>query len=321
LVGRGIRERERPKGQILARFQNERFCFTNSVNAIKLREIDEWRYLSILGILWSSLARYHFFLTSSAWGLWHNELHLEEILALPIRFHSIVDPNPEIPLCVEMLRSLPENAYMDDSIVRHYEKWLDNAVFDLYELSEPERDLVKDMCDVAIPFFYDSQNSQGAHPIVLDCLNRQEGMLFDLDEDPNDRLDVRGYLRAFLRIWNREVEPDGEFSWRVIAPGNPAPMLAVVFSTLSKGAKPMQKIKSDEQAWENLLEQLAKGLRVPFHSDRVYVDGLVRAVSPSQIIIIKRNEGRFWTRSAAREDAEATLLEAMHLDDANGELV
>jgi hypothetical protein len=38
----------------------------------------------------------------------------------------------------------------------------------------------------------------------------------------------------------------------------------------------------------------------------------VRAVSDEQIIIVKRNENRLWTRSMAREDAEATLVQAMN---------
>ena len=72
--------------------------------------------------------------------------------------------------------------------------------------------------------------------------------------------------------------------------------------------------ESDEKAWQKLLKRLGKDLQVPFHSDRIYIEGLVRAVSLSEIVIIKKNEGRFWTRSMAREDAEATLLKAINLD-------
>jgi hypothetical protein len=50
-------------------------------------------------------------------------------------------------------------------------------------------------------------------------------------------------------------------------------------------------------------------------SRKVYVDGMIRVVSDTDIIIIKRNERRLWTRSLAREDAEATLLQAMRLQE------
>jgi hypothetical protein len=53
-------------------------------------------------------------------------------------------------------------------------------------------------------------------------------------------------------------------------------------------------------------------MMVPFGSQSIYIDGVVRAVSDEQIIIVKRNENRLWTRSIAREDAEATLVQAMN---------
>jgi hypothetical protein len=49
----------------------------------------------------------------------------------------------------------------------------------------------------------------------------------------------------------------------------------------------------------------------PFDARRIFIDGIMRIVTPTDIVIIKRNEQRFWTRSAARDDAEATMLRAM----------
>ena len=40
---------------------------------------------------------------------------------------------------------------------------------------------------------------------------------------------------------------------------------------------------------------------------------MLRAVTDSAIIIVKRNEGRLWSATAAREDAEATIAQAMRL--------
>ena len=322
LVRQGIRERGEPKGQVIARVVEEEFCFTNSINSIHLREKSHDRYMTILGILWSSLARYFLFLSSSSWGLWHNQLHLDEILSMPVRFVSDDRVQKEVLGCVGKLREVYARAVVDDLQIRALESQLDNAVFNLYELSESERDLVRDMCEVGIPFFYDPKDSRAACPVVLRHLAKREGRSSDLDEDTDDRLDIHGYLHVFLRIWNRELEPEAEFSWRVIAPGYPTPMLAVVLSTQNKGGAQSKRVThSDEDEWRNLLRRLAEDVRVPFHSDRIYVDGIVRVVSPTQIVIIKRNEGRFWTRSAAREDAEATLLKAMHLDGVNGESV
>ena len=50
-------------------------------------------------------------------------------------------------------------------------------------------------------------------------------------------------------------------------------------------------------------------------SRRIFIDGVVRIVSETEIIVIKRNERRFWTASMAREDAEATVKQAMELQE------
>jgi hypothetical protein len=208
-----------------------------------------------------------------------------------------------------------------DVLISQLESELDETVFDSYGLGQAERDLVKDMCEIGIPFFYDTAKSLGTRTVDLGLMSARCGLANDLASDSGNRSDISGYLETFLRIWNRELEPDGEFFWQIIAPGNPAPMLAVVFTTLAKGTEPECETRKDEQAWEDLLNQLAEDLRVPFYSKSIYVDGLVREASPTRIILIKRNEGRLWTRSAAREDAEATLLKAMHLGGVNGESV
>jgi len=94
-------------------------------------------------------------------------------------------------------------------------------------------------------------------------------------------------------------------------------MIAVVFTTQEKG-KPLPDISgTDDEEWTRVLGRCARTLRQPV-SRNVYVDGMVRAVSDTDIVIIKRDERRFWTRSLAREDAEATLLQAMRLQEIDG---
>jgi hypothetical protein len=45
---------------------------------------------------------------------------------------------------------------------------------------------------------------------------------------------------------------------------------------------------------------------------------MIRAVTEHDIIVIKRNERRLWTRTAAREDAEATLFQVIKKQQASG---
>ncbi len=65
-----------------------------------------------------------------------------------------------------------------------------------------------------------------------------------------------------------------------------------------------------------MLKKLDKTSSHPFGSERIYIDGMTRIVGENDIAIIKRNDRRLWTRTAAREDAEATQLKAVHKQQA-----
>ena len=94
-------------------------------------------------------------------------------------------------------------------------------------------------------------------------------------------------------------------------------MMAVLFETESATDPIPPPTTTDEQEWGALLSRLDESGRHATKSKRVYIDGLVRIVSDSEIAIIKRNERRLWTKSAARDDAESTMVMAMHLNEDN----
>jgi hypothetical protein len=331
LIKHGISQASRKKGEIIARLESENFSFTNSVNCIKLHDAEEWKYKIILGTLWSSLSRYYFFLTSSKWGIWHDGIYKDEYLSLPIIFpkdqgirEKVIDIVEQLQNCNPIKYSIehPEGKTPEkiEAQLTELEYQLDEAIFDVYDLTIAERDLIRDMCDVGIEFYYNHINSKAVKP-VESYPQQNQGLLNDINKNRQTQKGLEGYLQAFLDIWNRELEPDGEFSWQIIRPqfqGLENPMLAVIFSTQEYGEKPQPVSQSDQKQWIGIIAQLARqenGLLVPYNSHQIYLDGLVRSVSDTEIIIIKRNERRFWTRSMAREDAEATMLQIINLQE------
>lgn len=330
LVKRGITQAEGADGKLIARLENESYCFLNSIHGINVEDAEEWERKLLIGILWSSIARYYFFMTTSSWGTWHHEIHLKDgLMSLPIRFPSDINLRQQIIQIVDDLRNwnpvkrdllYPEGLNEDEIEGRRklLEKHLDEAIFRLYDLSEAERDLVLDMCEVGLEFFYREDESNAIKQVANWPIG--QGTMVDLPADRNKERGLEGYLYAFLQIWNRELESiDGEFRWRIIRPPR-IPMLAVIFSTQSKG-EPLSSFSStdDEQAWHKLLERLDTTLDHPV-SSRIYIEGMVRAVTDTDIFIIKRDEQRLWTRSLAREDAEATLLQTMIIQETRQEI-
>ena len=67
----------------------------------------------------------------------------------------------------------------------------------------------------------------------------------------------------------------------------------------------------ENDKWKYIIDEIGKRLPKAMGTSEILLDGLVHVVSNNGIIIIKRNEKRFWTRSLAREDADTTLCKRM----------
>lgn len=319
LIKRGIEQRTRPKGQIVARLVSEEFAFPNSIYGVKLVEGDHSDYQCVLGILWSSLARYYLLLTSYDWGVWHDEIRLEdELLDLPIRLPEDSALRARITETVSKLQALDvgERDLQDPDAPskrqlaekrKCLEAELDEAIYSLYGLGAAEVDLVRDMCDTNLPHYYHGDASDGAEPIVEggQSISGTVGTIRELPEGIGD------YLRVFMESWHPYLAENTEFRYGVYLPAEGNSMVAAVFSVQEKGTQRYAPSSQEIVSWDSLLARLGSSLTDEFGSRSIYIEGLVRAVVGGEVLIIKRNERYLWTRSAAREDAEATLVDAM----------
>ncbi|MCU0289845.1 MAG: hypothetical protein MUF15_26060 [Acidobacteria bacterium] len=304
LVRRGILEKTNAKGLIVARLEDEPFCFTNALHGVKLKYGEEWEYKTILGILWSSVSRYFFFMTASNWGLWHHEIHLhDELLQLPVILEKSNPATEKIIAVVDKLRGYRPKEHdlfhpdglPGEEIEMQRKKWeteLDEAVFELYGLNDEQMDLICDLCNVTLPFYYKPLDSVGAIPAV----------------EKNDLSWIEKYIHIFCRRWNAYLSEAEEMRAEVHmgAHGN---IIAVEFFPSDKGDP--WNLTPNYDYWSDILEQIGKTLPHPIGTSQIIMEGFVQVISNSGIIIIKRNEKRFWTRSLAREDAEAALCKRM----------
>lgn len=312
LVGRGIKA----GGIITARFETRKCCFRNSIHGVHFKGLEKWQEATITATFWSSLVRYYYFVTTGSWGLWHDEIHLENIVGMPIRLPHEADLRDRIVKIVDQLQNLE---LMPDGLelgaagawqrLPKLERELDEAVFDLYQLSAAERDLVQEMCTVGLDLFYQSQNSDALREVVRP--QTSTGNIADVADAEGG---LSSYLHIFLKAWNAELPADAEFVWRILSPPSGAPLMAVSFTTQYKNSARLIDGESDAQLWRAVLERLDRSSHSHENSSRIFVDSFFRYVSDSEILFIKRNERRFWTRTAAREDAESALTFLMNND-------
>ena len=304
LVKRGIDEKTVDKGRIVARYEEKPCCFTHAGYGVKLESPEEWKYKTILGILWSSVARYFFFMISSNWGLWHHEIHLDdELLQLPVILDRSNPATKRVIAIVDKLRNYhpkkrdllhPHEPFEEEIEAqrREWERELDEAVFRLFELNDEQKDLIRDFCEVTLPFFYRPFDSLGAMQAVKG----------------SDLSWIENYIHNFCLRWNAYLGSDEEMRGDVHI-GAHDNMLAVEFYVADKGDPYDLKIK--DNSWGSILDQVGEVLPQPMGVSQIILDGFVHVVSDSGIILIKRNEKRFWTRSLAREDADATICKRM----------
>jgi hypothetical protein len=193
-----------------------------------------------------------------------------------------------------------------------------DAVFALYRLTRAERDLVDDMCTFGLDFFHHGLKSRASAPIEMSGINTWTGQLEDLEHDPHGTGDLHRYLRAFIRSWNPLLAPDGELEWRIVGDQAGLGMIGVLFSTRFRTAPRVDTWAAGKSDWNSVFAALSDLGNDAEMNQRVLIDGALRVVSDHYVLIVKRNMRRLWTASMARNDAEATQLKAMALEESRG---
>jgi hypothetical protein len=315
-----LSEGVRPGFGPVARLVYDEFSFRHIIYCIPLPVMPSWQAKLILGTLISSLGRYRMFMRSSSWGLWRDKVNAEDILSVPVRLPE--SPGANELRIAELVDSLTLDTAGDELLggifaakplrnnnysVRQLLRYIDEEIYDLFELSQSERDLVDDFHRYVVDIPENWQNSRGLQ--LVDVPAFRAGTSEDIERV--GVASIRDYLDRFVGEWNKVLQPSGEFSWEIVgAPRNE--MLGAIFETRQRGAE--ESIPTPGN-WAAVLDRLERSLSMPVTSS-VSGDLNIRSVSDTSIVIVKRREARLWNATTGREDAEATMLQAMRLQEA-----
>jgi len=296
LIKRGVSRSGLKFGEIQARLAYDPFAFRNSIIGVRLDTLDDKKRKVILGIVRSSLAKYYHFLTCSTWGFWHYEIHVEEHLSIPIRFPESLNLQNRIIIAVDPFISTSRATIYSEI---DCQKWLimqdklDEAIFDLYELSDAQRDLVRDLCQVKLEFFYKGVESKASKPPTVDMLTQ--------------------YCDAFREIWHNRLAPKGKaLEARIYAPHN-GRLCGISFELKDLMAAKFYNPITDNFEWKQWFDRLSESL-IREYSAGIYFDRVVKQLNESSMFIIKRAKQFLWTKSQAREDAYELLTEVFKLE-------
>jgi len=282
-------------------------------------DIAPWKAKVVVGILLSRLGRYRLFMTSGSWGVWHDRIYAEDLLRVPVRLKRA--EHPATQRIVTLVDALPRASRRSTKTPSLWEQeepgrvqpdevlaGLDDAVAELFDLTAAERDLVDDFWA-----YQGSLRARRDHVPRMPALGPlREGTAANLGELDGSFLGE--WLQTFLPIWNEQLGEEGELAFRSVQ-DEPTRTIAVVCTTRSHDA-PLGAVSiGTDDDWRAVLARL--GVKLDHHAtQRLYVEGIVRAVTDTAIVVVKRAEPRLWTATAAREDTEATLLQALALTPA-----
>ena len=96
-----------------------------------------------------------------------------------------------------------------------------------------------------------------------------------------------------------------------------SPLSVVEFKQVSQTTSNQKNSTERVEGIEKLLIKISKNLQNQI-SERVYVRGHLRVYEGEHLYIIKPSEERFWSESAALNDADTVIRE--HMGDVNGAL-
>lgn len=319
IISQGIRSGFGPA----ARLESEPFSFRNTIYCVPVHTLAPWQAKTVLGTLLSSLGRYRLFMKSGKWGLWSDKLLAHDILDLPTRFadedaditRRITDAVDAIALVEDTRVRTAPGVDLGATGIPEIDRLLvelDEAIFDLFNATDWERDLVRYFIACTLPLV--GRKARWLDQPGIEFGARLRGTAADL-VSAGSIGHIDRYLSTFLECWNRELAPNGEFSW-TLSFSRRTRMAAATFETKERDAPMIDTGDGNDGRWPSALDRLGLAIGGDVTSS-IRSTGTLRSVSDLSIVVAKMNEARLWTASAARADAEATILQAINLQSAS----
>lgn len=315
ITKRGVSE---PHGPI-CRLEDRKFSFRHTVYCVPLHGWSVRDARIALGVLWSSLGRYRLFMTSGNWGGWHDQVTSEDILSTPIRIHpswgmpsdAFNDAVQRIVDSVEFLRhseNLQPDVLHDEAAAQEKKEAfavaqvrLNEAVFDLFELSVPERELVNDFWEMNHSLFWKGSDAEGVRPIVRPA--KVQGLTDNLSDLPAE---FKNYIGAFVEALTQRSGQHRKWWWS-IGGSDRFDVVALEFRPIDQ-KNPSQITTVETAAWEEVLTHRSLSKQLGSARSAFLAGKAIRVSSDKGFIIAKENERRNWSATVGREDAEAVSL-------------
>ena len=286
LIRRGV-----TTGGVLASvFMRDDAVFTNGIFGIA-GPSEDMEYLKIVcAYINSSLARYYQFLTASQWGVERDEVLLTEHKSLPCAIP--VEDTGLFRRIVALVDRIQET-----SGDWNWHPELDELVYEAYGVTSSEQQTIEDFLNTAIDRHY-------------------RGLRSNAFEVPST-VELTSYAQAYVDVF--EATTGGARALVPIVYDGTPPYRAVSFRLAPRDTQSRHPDVVSEPELDSLLMRLER-IATEQHAQSLYFRRNIKVYEPDVIHIVKPAERRFWTRSAAYNDADETIAQLLRTvsRDSNG---
>ena len=291
IVRRGLKG-----GETCSAFTSDDTVYSKSYIGFSFDGVDE-RYAHRLNAIFNSkLTIYLAFMLSRELGWFERLIEGSDWLSMPLP-KSILDLNDDSWDEVITIENKLCGSWRSTSSseIKDWEDSLFKSICNLYELNENERIIVDDMIRYTIDLFLNRKKAKtkrrGIKPPTLNQLQRYADRLC---KQLNSILEFEGKILIYTVY---DIKED-------------SPLSVVEFKQVSQTTSNQKNSTKRVEGIEKLLIKISKNLQNKI-SKRVYVWGHLRVYEGEHLYIIKPSEERFWSESAALNDADTVIREHM----------
>lgn len=290
-------------GEPCSAFTSENIVYSESYIGFSFDGVDERYAHRINAIFNSKLTLYLAFMLSRELGWFERLIEESDWLNLPVP-ESILDLDDDSwDEVITIENKLCESWRSASSAeIKDLEESLFKSICNLYELNETEHIIVDDTIRYTIDLYLNRKKLKTKirglkHPTISQ---------------------LQRYADRLCKQLNSILEFEGKnLIYTVYDIREDSPLSVVEFKQVSQTTSNQKNSTTKIEGLEELLIEISKNLQNQI-SERVYVWGHLRVYEGEHLYIIKPSEERFWSESAALNDADTVIRD--HMEAVNGSL-
>lgn len=246
---------------------------------------------AILALINSRFSTYYLFLISSSWGIEREQIMSNEFLYLPYLFDEKTTTkllSSKIDEIISIKKTEEENGLKID--VSTLEKEIDRIIYkDILNLTEDEQIVIQDTLNYSLDLFEKHEKSKAVLPVTTINLYSER-----ICKELNDWLD--------------DVDLKVSATHYKIDRNCPLYMVKLSFGNQEKEA---EISKEDIYSELKILDQKLWNEE----AKNLYFRKKINYFDRNDVYIIKPNQRRFWSQTAAMEDSKSLLVEILNMKE------